>query len=138
MGYAALILLAAAVLALPFAVWGSHRRERWRAPERIIVLAFVGILAVLFALSAIDGYFYPYGWPGHDIPGLRSSAEACRARYALARTPADSAAVDPLILMPKPDVPVPSCGTLRREHLPRCAPHSRCARLRAALRLPAG
>ena len=130
------MLLAAMILTIPFAAWVLWRRERWRAPERSIVLAFVCILASLAAVSAVDGYLYPYGWPEHEVPGLRFSAESCAARYALARTGSDSAAVDSLILMPKPDVPVLSCGALRREQLPRCGPGSRCARLKAALRLP--
>jgi hypothetical protein len=138
MAYPALILLVSVLLTVPFAVWVFRRRERWRAPQRSIMLAFIAILALLCTLSGLDGYFYPYGWPGHEIPGLRASAEACSVRYGMARTRADSASVDSLFLTPIANVPGLSCGALRREHLPRCQSQSRCARLRAALHLPPG
>jgi hypothetical protein len=136
MAYPALVFLLAFALTAPFALWVHLRRTRWRAPDRAIVFAFTGILAILLLLSAISGYFYPYGGPGGEVEGLRPAAEACAARYAAARSAADTAGVDTLILMPAPDVPVPSCRMLRQARLPRCAPGSRCERLKARLQLP--
>jgi hypothetical protein len=140
MAYPVLVILLAAILTSPVAVWMWRRArpEHIRRTQRNIVLAFVVVLSVLLTLSALDGYFYPYGWPGHEVPGLRSSAMACARAYSDARTPAESTAVDALIIAPAPDIAVPSCGMLRRERLPRCGAGSRCARLRSALGLPPG
>jgi hypothetical protein len=139
MGYDLLILAVAALLTIPFALLIRRRaREgKTQTPQRSIVLTFVAILMVLFGLSALDSWFYPYGWPGHEMPGLRASSVACAHAYAQATTAAESARVDTLFFRPAADTGVLSCGTLRREHLPRCAPGSRCARLRSALHLPA-
>lgn len=136
MGYAALLMLAAVVLTAPFAVWVRRHPARWQRPDRAIVRVFLAVFVVICALSALGGYLYPYGWPGNEIPGLRSSAQACRARYAEARTFADSTAVDSLILSSTRGVAVPSCGALRREDLPSCEPGSRCVQIKAALHLP--
>ena len=140
MGYPALLLLLAFVLTAPFALWIRRRARHGRVanPDRSMVLVFVAILGVLLTLSALDGYFYPYGWPGREVPGLRASAESCARAYASAATAADSARIDVSMLSPAPDTLVFSCGTLRRERLPRCEPGSRCARVRAALGLPPG
>ena len=137
MGYESLILLVAGLATLPFALW-MRRRTRSDGSRRVnnrIGCTFVSILLLLLILSALSGYFYPYGRPGSEIAGLRVNAEKCAARYATARTKADSTNVDALI----PGSGIASgfsCGTLRRNRLPACRPGSRCARLKATLRLP--
>ena len=138
MGYPALLLLLAFGLTIPFALWIRRRARQGksRTPERSIVLTFVIILAVILTFSALDGYFYPYGWPGSEVPGLRASAIACARAYGDATTPAESAHVDTMFLPPSPDTVVPSCGMLRQARLPGCEPGSRCAWLRASLNLP--
>ena len=138
MGYEILLLVLAGLLTIPFAfrIRRRAREGKIRDPNRSMVLTYVAILMLLLALSGLDGWFYPYGWPGDEIPGLRASSVACARAYAQASTPAESARVDTLFVPPWPDTLVASCGALRRERLPRCEPGSRCARLRAALHLP--
>jgi hypothetical protein len=139
MGYEVVLLALIAVLAGPFAFWIHRRRERWRHPR--LAIALVGAVAtfVVFGVSAANGYFYPYGGPpGREVPGLRAAAEACGARYALARTARDTAAVDPMVMPHDTSQPYVglSCGTLRRNRLPGCQRGTRCARLKAWLGLP--
>jgi hypothetical protein len=137
MGYEALILLAAALVTLPFALSMSRRARRngsRRVGNRVGCL-FISILLVLLTLSGLSGYFYPYGMPGREVPNLRVNAEECAKRYASARSKTDSAAVDVLILGPDSGSGF-SCGTLRRNRLPGCQPGSRCARFKALLKLP--
>ncbi|HVF39165.1 MAG TPA: hypothetical protein VM939_04635 [Gemmatimonadaceae bacterium] len=119
MGYPALLLLIAVLLTIPVALW-IRRRSKNVSDKNVnhrIVVAFALILTLVLSLSALDGYFHPFGWPGHEVPGLRSSAEACRRRYAEARNPAESLAIDTLTLAPSADTLVFSCGTLRRNRL---------------------
>lgn len=140
MGYESLLLFLAILLTLPAALWLRARARRGlsRDPRRSIALTFLGILVTLLAVSGVVGYFYPYGLPGSADAVLRASALACRQAYLAARTASDSARVDGELRKPTPAAIVPSCGTLRRERLPRCEPGSDCARLRSALHLPPG
>lgn len=138
MGYETLLLFVAFVLTLPFALWIQRRARRAGkgSPTNRIMLVFVLFLSLVLALSAIDGYFYPYGRPGSEVPGLRAAAEACGERYGSARTRAESAAVDTLVLPRNDSAVVLTCQTLRRNRLPGCRPGSRCARLKSAFGLP--
>ncbi len=101
----------------------------------VVVVAAVIVLGA----SAAYGYFYPYGHPGAEMPGWRAMGDVCITAYAEAPTVADSAAVD--ALRPVTDLADPNsiftCGTMRRNRLLGCRPGTRCARLKAVLRLPA-
>ena len=138
MGYETLLLLVAFVLTLPFALW-MRRRARiagTSASNNRIVLVFVLLLCFVLGVSAINGYFYPYGWPESEVPGLRAAAEACGERYAYARTRAESTGIDTLILPRDDKTAVLTCQTLRRNRLPGCREGSRCERIKSSLGLP--
>jgi hypothetical protein len=135
------VVLAGALVA-PFAGWVYARRARWRSPGRAVVRAYAVALGVVLAASAAFSYFYPFGRPGPSERAWRAAATECQRRYAGARTAGDTAAADGY--QPPTagaDRPPPMCHALRVAGLTSaarwCAPGSRCARLRAALGLPA-
>jgi hypothetical protein len=138
LGFEVLLFLLIAALAGPFALWIHRRRERWQHPRLAIGLVVAMAAFVVFGGSAASGYFYPYGPPGRELPGLRESAEACGDRYAQARTASDTTAIDSVISPYDSTKPYAglSCGTLRRNRLPGCQSGTRCARIKARLRLP--
>jgi len=137
-GYEVLLLVSVAVLASPLLAWIHLRRDRWRRPRLAMQLVLGAAALVVFGLSASYGYFYPYGHPGAELPGLRAVGDACWSAYAGARTAADSAAVDRLhpIADARDPSSVLSCGAARRNRILGCRPTTRCGRIKSWLRLP--
>ena len=133
-------VVVAAVLAAPFALWVYLRRARWRDPRKAVASGYLAALALVFAVSAISSWFYPFGFPGTSERAWRSAAHECQARYAAARTASDSAIVDMYQPPAGGDELQLICHSLQVAGLlapsRQCSPGSRCARIREALGLP--
>jgi hypothetical protein len=130
----------AVVLTAPFALWVYVRRARWRDPGKAVAFACLAALALVFAVSAVSSWFYPFGFPGQGERAWRATALECQARYAAARTASDSAAVDMFQPPASGNELLPICHSLKVAGLlapgRECSAGSRCARIRRALRLP--
>ena len=78
-----------------------------------MVAAAVGIAVGVVALA---GLFYWQFYSSRHAGFLRPGAQECRALYADARSPSDTARVDIVhpALASQRDPNIPTCGTLRR------------------------
>jgi hypothetical protein len=136
--YTAFLFALIGLISSPFLLWIHRRRERWRRPGLAMKTVVTTVAVLVFGASAADGYFYPYGNPGSEMPGWRAMGDACWAAYAQARTARDTAAVDSV--QPVTDIGDPNsvftCGSVRRNRLLGCRPGTRCGRLKARLGLP--